>query len=175
MQEAHESGAVPRNELLERLRNLEPLQSQGTLAELAYRRAREALEKALEDASRIRLEALEDARNTREHELSLLMESLKALRQSAETQVQAIIAAAEIEAEQTRERARAEARATAEAADRELQLATAEARALREAAEARSREVADLESRFNDLIAKLSERIGVTEQPSQGWFGKLFK
>jgi|SRR5581483_40822 len=162
-------------ELLDRLKALDGLQSQGTLAELAYRRAREALEKALEEAGKIRLQALEDARATREREMSLLMESLKALRQSAEVQVQAIIAQAEIEAQQIRERARSDAEAHLEAARREAEDARAEAAALRQAAEARAREVERLEAEFNDLIARLGERIGVTEKPPEGWLGRLFR
>jgi hypothetical protein len=99
-----EQGPTTRSELLERLRNLDALQSQGTLAELAYRRAREALEKALDEAGKIRLEALEDARATREREMTLLMESLRALRLSAEAQIQSVLTSAEAAAQQTRER-----------------------------------------------------------------------
>jgi hypothetical protein len=54
-------------------------------------------------------------------------------------------------------------------------MAAAEARAVREAAEARLREVEKLEAEFNALAAKFAERVGVTEPPPEkGWFGKLF-
>ena len=61
----HEGEQV-RRDLREQLKDLEAVQSQGTLAELAYRRSRDALERALEEAGKIRLHALEDARSTRE-------------------------------------------------------------------------------------------------------------
>ena len=73
-----ESGAV-RSELLERLRALESSQSESNLAELAYKRARDALERALEEARTIRLQALDDARLTRERELASLLESMRSL------------------------------------------------------------------------------------------------
>ncbi len=163
-----------RNDLNERLRSLEPLQAQGTLAELAYRRAREALEKALEDASRIRLQALEDAKTTREREMGQLMQSLKALRESAETQVEAILHTANIEAGQARERGRLESDRLLEDARHEAADIAAEAAALRQAAEARSREVDQLEASFNQLIARLNERLGLSEKPPEGFFRKLF-
>jgi hypothetical protein len=172
-QSEHESEPV-RSELLERLRNLDAVQSQGTLSELAYRRAREALEKALEEAGKIRLQALEDARSTRERELALTMESLKAMRESAETQVQAILQQAELEATQVRERARLDAESHYESVKREAEDIAAEAAAVRQAAEARSREVDKIEADFNALVARFNERLGVTEKPADGWWRKLF-
>ena len=73
-----------RNELLERLKALEGPQASGSLAELAYRRAREALEKALDEARTIRLQAIDDARNHREREMTALAESLDTLRRCAD-------------------------------------------------------------------------------------------
>ncbi len=99
-----------RNELLERLKALEGPQASGSLAELAYRRAREALEKALDEARTIRLQAIEDARNHREREMTALADSLRNLRQSAETQIDALLREAEIEAERIRDTARDDAR-----------------------------------------------------------------
>ena len=61
-----EGSHTVRSDLLERLRALEGPQSSGSLAELAYRRAREALEHALNEAREVRLQAIEDARATRE-------------------------------------------------------------------------------------------------------------
>jgi hypothetical protein len=167
-------GGPAESELLARLRSLDVTQSQGTLSELAYRRAREALEKALEEAGKIRLQALEDARATRERELAQLMESLRALRQSAETQVQAILQQAEIEASQIRERARHEADAHFESVKRESEDIAAEAAAVRQAAENRAREVAQLEADFNAMVSKFAERIEVTDKPAEGWWRKLF-
>lgn len=167
--------STPRGELLERLRNLDALQSQGTLAELAYRRAREALEKALDEAAKIRLGALEEARTLREREMTVLMESLKSLRQSAESQIQSILTAAEVEAQQTRDRARLDAERTVEEARREAENAAAEATAVRRAAEERSAEIERLEAEFNRMAAQFAARAGIREQPQQGWFGKLFR
>jgi hypothetical protein len=164
----------PRSDLLDRLKNLDALQSQGTLAELSYRRAREALEKALEEGAKIRLQALEDARSTRERELSQLMESLKALRQSAETQVQAVLTQADLEANQIRERARLDAEAHFETVRREAEDIAAEAAAVRQAAQATAREVAQLEFDFNAVVARFAERIGITEKPPEGFWRKLF-
>jgi len=170
-----EQEAPSRGELLDRLKDLDPLKSQGPLAELAYRRAREALERALEEAAKVRLEALEDARATRERELTLLMESLKALRQSAETQIHNIVAAAEVEANQTRERARAEAERRLEAVRQEAEEISAEAGAIRHAAETRAREVKALEAEFDDLVGRLAERLGITDKPAEGWLVRLFR
>src|SRR3972149_2344848 len=69
MQEEEQASPL-RSELLERLRSLEGAQSPGSLADLSYRRARESLERAIEEARTIRLNAMEDARATREPELS---------------------------------------------------------------------------------------------------------
>src|SRR5581483_8164489 len=88
MRDPQEEPTTPvRNELLDKLRALAPEQSAEGLAELAYQRSREALERALEEARNIRLQAIEDARATREHEMTSLMESLKTLRLSAEAQI----------------------------------------------------------------------------------------
>mgnify|MGYP001455423940 CR=1 FL=1 len=77
---------------------MEGPQATGPLAELAYRRAREALERAMAEARAIRLQAITDARTTRERELAALMESMRSLRQSAVAQIEALLQAAEIEA-----------------------------------------------------------------------------
>jgi hypothetical protein len=169
-----EQGPTTRSELLERLRNLDALQSQGTLAELAYRRAREALEKALDEAGKIRLEALEDARATREREMALLMESLRALRLSAEAQIQSVLTSAEVEAHQTRERAQLEAERRLEEARRQAEAASAEAAAVRASAEQRAREVESLEREFNEMVERFVTRLGISEQPEGGWLRGLF-
>jgi colicin import membrane protein len=174
MTQAGQEPGASQSELLERLRNLDALQSPGTLSELAYRRAREALEKALDEASKLRLQALEDARATRERELALTMEALKALRQSAEAQVQSVLAQADIEAADMRRKAAAEADATLEEARREAEDIAAEAAAVRQAAEARAREVAQLEAEFNAMVSRFSERIGLGEKPAEGFWRKLF-
>jgi len=174
MSMSEEQGATTnRAELLERLKNLDALQSQGTLAELAYRRAREALEKALEEAAKVRLGALEDARGTRERELSLLMESLKALRLSAEAQIHSILTSAEVQAQHMLESARLEAQRLQEDARHQVDEIAAEAAAIRHAAEQRAREVQELEGEFNQVIERLVARLGVAEKPAEGWFRAL--
>src|SRR5688500_4916682 len=95
-----------RSELLDRLRAMEGPQSSDSLAELAYRRAREALERALDESRVVRLQAIEDARATRERELTALMESLRSLRQSAEAQIEALVRSAELEAARIRDQSR---------------------------------------------------------------------
>ena len=92
MQEAEDPGRI-RTDLLERLKalDLEHGSGSGTLAELAYRRAREALEKALEEARTLRLQAIDDARRTREQEMSSLQQSLLAHRQAAEAEIEALL------------------------------------------------------------------------------------
>ena len=166
----------PEDELIERLRGLETPQSANTLAELSYRRGREALEKALEDARIIRLAALDDARATRERELSSLLESLKALRQSAETEVAAIMTRAEIEASQLLDHARQEAEALLAKAAEDTARTRADVDALRQAAETRAREVERLEQEFNEYATRLAERIGLAaDEPQGGWLRSLFR
>src|SRR6185503_18022690 len=140
MQE-HDQPSNVRHELLERLRALESPSSQGGLTELSYRRAKEALERALEEARAIRLQAIEDARLTREREMRAMMESLQVLRHQAETQIDTLLRTAELEAERLASNARAEAQDTLDAAHREETTVRAEAQAIRAAAEERAREV----------------------------------
>src|SRR3990170_3997249 len=120
MQEEEQASAI-RSELLERLRSLEGAQSPGSLADLSYRRARESLERAIEEARTIRLNAMEDARATRQLELSAMAESLK-------------------------DRAEGEAREIVERAKSEAATVRAEGAAGRGSAEARLREVERLEA-----------------------------
>ena len=172
MQEENPTGSV-REDLLARLRNLGESQADGTLAELAYRRAREALERALEEARTIRLEAIEDARVTREREQTSLVESLKALRQSAETQIDGLLRAAEIEADRLRSDARLEAASIREEANKDAALIHADAAVVRRVAEERSSEVARLEADFNALLDQIGGRLGMPERPSEGWWARL--
>jgi hypothetical protein len=173
MQEGHEENN--RDELQEPLRGLETPPSANTLAELSYRRAREALERALEEARTVRLAALEDARATRERELTALLASLRSLRQAAESEVAAIIARAELEASQTRDQTRRDADELLAKSEGEAALLRANADAMRLAAEARAREVDTLEADFNSRLSEMAERIGLTEQqPSGGWLRSLF-
>jgi hypothetical protein len=159
-----------RNELLERLKSLELPQESGGLTELASRRAREALERALYEAGAIRLQAIGDARATRERELSGLMDSLRALRQSAEVQVQAVTYRAELEAEGIRSQAAEAARGTIEQANAEAAQIRAEAHAMRVAAEERAGEVQRLEVEFDRLVEVFAQRVGVKEKPRRGWW-----
>jgi vacuolar-type H+-ATPase subunit H len=160
-----------RNELLERLKALEGPQSSGSLAELAYRRAREALEKALDEARTIRLQAIEDARNHREREMTALTESLRNLRQSAETQIDALLREAELEAERIRDDARGEARNVVEQATSESAVERAEAATLRAGAEARAREVDRIEADFDAQLERIGKRLGM-QKPKKGLFRK---
>lgn len=169
-----------RSDLLERLKALDAEHGAGSLAELAYRRAREALEKALEEARTIRLQAIDDARRTRESETATLQQDLAAQRQAAEAEIEALLREAEIEAERIRADAHIDARtivldAKAEA-QRELQEADrtiVEARVLRVAADDREREVQRLEAAFDDTLSQVAERLGVVEKPSGGWLRRI--
>ncbi|MPZ49343.1 MAG: hypothetical protein GEU75_08605 [Dehalococcoidia bacterium] len=162
-----------RNELLERLRALEGPQSSGTLAELSYRRAREALERALEEARTIRLQAIEDARSTRERELTSLMDSMRSLRESAERQIQELFETAEIEVSRLSGRAKADAQAIIERATAEAAETKAEAAAIRTGAEERVRTVERIEADFNRALSEIAERIGLTDKPSEGWWKRF--
>lgn len=172
MQEENATGFV-REDLLERLRNLTESQSDATLAELAYRRAREALERALEEARSLRLAAIEDVRTTREREQASLLESLKALRQSTEAQIETLLRTAEIEADRLRSSAQHTASTTVEEANREAASIRAEAAAIRTAAEGRAQEVVRLEAEFNALLAQVGERLGMAEKPAAGWWARI--
>jgi hypothetical protein len=160
-----------RNELLERLKALEGPQASGSLAELAYRRAREALEKALDEARTIRLQAIEDARNHREREMTALADSLRNLRQSAETQIDALLREAELEAERIRDTARDNARSVVEQATAEAASTRADATAIRAAAEQRGREVENLEADFDAIMEHVTKRLGI-EKPKKPWYRK---
>ena len=156
-----------RNELLERLKALDEPQASSSLSELAYRRAREALEKALEESRTIRLQAIDDARANREREMTALVESLRALRQSAETQIEALLREAQIEAEGIRDRAQNEARSIVEQANNDTSAVRAEASALRAAAEERAREVARIEANFDAQLEAIGKRLGM-QKPGEG-------
>lgn len=159
-----------RNELLERLRALEGAQSSGSLADLAYQRAREALERALEEARSLRLQAIEDSRATRERELTTLMESMRSLRESAEAQIDGLLRNAEMEALRIREQSQFEAQQTLERATEDANRMRSEAEAIRNAADLRLRDIERLEAEFNQLAARIAERLGITEAPSSGWW-----
>ncbi len=162
-----------RNELLERLRALQGSQGSGSLADLAYTRAREALERALEEARTIRLQAIDDARNTRESELNSLMESMRSLRDSAERQIEALLTSAEIEAQRITDQSKIEAHQIIERATAEANESRTEAAAIRAAADTRLRDIERLEAEFNQLAAQIAARLGITDPPATGWWKKL--
>jgi hypothetical protein len=168
MQENSPSDPI-RSELLERLKALEEPAADDSLADLAYRRAREALEKALDEARTIRLQAIEDARNNRERELSALMESLGALRRSAQAQIESFLREAEIEAERIRDEARTEARVAVEQAEAVSTTIRADADAIRIAAEERARAVTRLEADFDAQLERIGKRLGM-QKPKKGFF-----
>ncbi len=158
-----------RNDLIERLRALEGPLNTGSLAELAYRRAREALEKALEEARTIRLQTIDDARENRERELSSLLESLRSLRLAAETQIETVVKEAELQAEGIRDRAKREAHDILEQANGEAETNRAEAAALRAAAEERASEIERLEADFDKQLESIGKRLGM-RMPKKGLF-----
>ena len=160
-----------RNELLERLKALEGPQASSSLAELAYRRARESLEKALDEARNIRLQAIEDARNHREREMVALGESLTNLRESAERQIETLIREAELEAERIRDEARDDARRVVERATVETAAMRTEANAIRASAEERAREVEEIEVDFDEQLERIGRRLGM-RKPRKGLFGR---
>lgn len=162
-----------RNELLERLKSLEISQSSSNMADLAYGRAREALERAMEEARNVRLQAIDDARQTRERELSSLMESMRSLRQSAEVQVSQLLRSAEIEAERTRDNAETHAHQVIERASQESAQIKSEAAVIRSAAEERVREVDRMETEFNAMVEQMALRLGIVAKPPEGWFKRL--
>ena len=49
----------------------------------------------------------------------------------------------------------------------------AEAMSTRVGADERAREVERLEADFNELLARVVERLGITERPSEGWLRRL--
>jgi len=51
----------------------------------------------------------------------------------------------------------------------------AESAAIRAAAEERAREVERLEAEFNAVAADLAKRLGLKDQPTGGWLGRLFR
>ena len=158
-----------RNELLERLKAMEGPQASGSLADIAYTRAREALEKALEEARTIRLQAIEDARNHRERELTALAESLTNLRQSAETQIEALLQEARIEAERIRDAASTEARELLERTSQDASTVRSEAAAIRIAADERAHEVERIEADFDAQLERIARRLGM-QKPKRGLF-----
>lgn len=175
MQDADLNGAV-RADLLERLKSLDTEHGTGTLAELSYRRAREALEKALEEARTIRLQALESARRTHDEETAALQRTLESQRLTAQAAIDALIRQAEIEAEQILGNAHRNADTIVEAAEAEAKqvLSSAartldEARTLRAASEERKRDMDRLEAEFDQTVAQIAERLGVIERPPRGW------
>ena len=179
MQDTDNPGTV-RSDLLERLKALDTEHGAGSLAELAYRRAREALEKALEEARTIRLQAIDDARRASEQETSSLRQALQAQRQAAEAEIEALLRQAEIEAERIRGDAHRDAEAIVQGAEVEAkQVLTSAARTLddahtlRDAAEARQSDMDRLEADFNATASQIAERLGIGEKPPRGWWRRI--
>jgi hypothetical protein len=181
MQDNPAAGSV-RSDLLERLKALDPNTASDSLAELAYRRAREALEKALEEARAIRLQAVADARATREREMTALLASMRNLRVAADAQAQQVLREAELHAERSRDETAAESRTLIEQANTEAAAIRNEARAIHEdalairaAAEAKQAEVEALEANFNHAVEAIARRLGITETPPHGWWAHLVR
>ena len=171
-----------RSDLLERLKALDTDTMSGSLADIAYRRAREALEKALDEARAIRLQASIDARTTREREMTALLASMRNLRLAADAQVQQILREAEIQAASSRSKAEADSRAIVEQANAEAASILDEARAvhkdahtLHAAADARQAEIEGTEANFNRAVEAIAQRLRITEVPPEGWWARLTK
>jgi hypothetical protein len=101
------------------------------------------------------------------------MESMRTLRQSAERQIEELLATAEIEAQRIRQQAEAETRTLVDQARAEATEIRIEAEAIRHAAEERAREVERIEASFNELLAGIAQRFGLTEKPSEGWWKRV--
>ena len=179
MQDDPAAGPV-RSDLLERLKALDTHSMSDSLAELAYGRAREALERALEEARAVRHQAVEDARATREREMTALLASMRNLRLAADAQVQEILREAEVQAQRSLSEAAAESRAIIEQANTEAASIRDEARTIQEdalniraAAEAKQAEVAAIEADFNVAVAAIAHRLGITDMPSKSWWTRL--
>jgi hypothetical protein len=160
-------------ELIERLRALEAGNTADSLADIAYGRAREAMDQAIDEARSIRLQAIDDARATREREMTALLESLRGLRASAEAQINGLIRAAEIEASRITDRARGEAHEIIQRADSEAARVRDEATAIRNLAQERLSEVERLEADFNRVAGEIARRLGITENSGGSWWRKL--
>ena len=152
---------------------MESQESSGGIADLAYQRAREALERALAEAQATRFQAIEDARSTRESELTALMETMRALRQSAESQISASFRAAELDTTRIHDQAKAEAESILERASNEASEIKIEAAGIRANAEERLREIERLEAEFDLVVSNLAKRIGITDKPSGGWWRRI--
>ena len=101
------------------------------------------------------------------------MESMRALRESAERQIQELFQTAEIEVARMTDRARQDAQSIIERANAEAAEMRAEATAIRAGAEERARNVERLEADFNHVIGLIAERVGLTEKPESSWWKRL--
>jgi len=173
MQQEEQPGRIS-SELLDRLRAMETPDATGSLAELAYRRAREVLERALDEAQTLRLQAIQDARATREQELTALTESMRTLRLAAQAQIESQLKSADMEMTRLIEQSRSEASGIiAKATEDALQI-RAEAAATRSAADHRLQEIERLEADFDEVVGRMAERLGV-RAPSGGWWRHLLR
>jgi cell division septum initiation protein DivIVA len=126
----------------------------------------------MDEARNVRLQAIEDAKNTRERELTELLDAMRTLRQSAETQIDNTLRTAGLESERLLDQAKNEAQTIIERATDEARTLRAEAESLRLTAEERLRDVQQLEGEFNTIVSKIAQRIGL-EAPEQGWWRHL--
>jgi hypothetical protein len=162
------------SELLDRLRAMETPEASGSLAEAAYSRARDVLERALDEAQTLRLQAIDDARTTREREMTALMESMRTLRLAAQAQIETQLKTAEMEMSRLIEQSRSDAAAiVAKATEDALQI-RAEAAASRSAADHRLQEIERLEADFDDVLERMTGRLGI-RAPSGGWWRHLLR
>ena len=97
---------------------------------------------------------------------------MRSLRQSAETQIEAVVTTASIEADRLRAEARQEGETIVESARREAEAVRTDAAAIRSAAETRRAEVERLEAELNAAIEAVAKRLGI-ERPSGGWLSRL--
>lgn len=172
MREDETPGGVKRD-LIDQLTAIDPGAPNGSLTELAYRRARETLEQAFLEARNIRLQALDEVRNSREREMTALAESLRNLRLSAEQQISALLQEAETRAESIVEKARRQGRDIVAQATQESERIRAEAADLRNGAERQQQETKALEEGFDSLLQRIADRLHMQEKPDGGWLRRL--
>src|SRR5262249_1992466 len=98
---------------------------------------------------------------------------IRSLRASAEAQIDTLLTTAAIEASRIKDNATTQAKEMVERAGEEAMHIRTEAIALRDANEARMKQIDRLEDEFNSLVAAVAERLGVKERPPEGWWKRI--
>lgn len=100
------------------------------------------------------------------------METMRSLRESADSQIEALLRSPEIEASRVTDAAKTEAESLIERAIADSAQIKTEAAAVHDSAEERVHEIELLEAEFNHVIAKLAKRLGISDKTGRGWFWK---